>query len=730
MTKEDVRFLIMAFIMKLVVVESPTKCHTIGSYLGSNYKVVATNGHFRDLTTRSYDNLGIDIKKDFKPFYEVTKPQIVKELIAEKKKADEVILATDPDREGEAIAWHVSQILKIDPKVTKRMEFHEITRDSIGKAIESPRTIDLNLVASQETRRIIDRIIGFDLTKLVKAKLKQKSAGRVQTATLKLVYDHEKKIESFVPEEYWTIDIDIDIDKKIIKIPLYRISGEKYKLENQEQAMVVCEKLTNNFITLVNIKDSIRKIESKPAFTTSTLQQEAFNVYHFPTSLTSSLAQRLFEGVKINGELVGLITYIRTDSTALSDSYVNRAHNYINETYGEEYFAGRKVAKKGFLAQSAHEAIRPTSNHRTPEFVRPFLLNYRGKGNDNESIGEMLYKLYKLIYDRALGSVMSAKKESVRTYLFECDEYSFKVENSHVVFDGFSVLKKSESKEDEDIFSHLILGNKLSIQKVNPEQKWTEPPARLTEAKLVKLMEEKGIGRPSTYSSTIKTLLDRPYIREEKGLIYITQEGTINAAVLNKYFPDMVDAKYTAELESQLDEIQNGEISRLDVLQDFYDDFMKKYQVANELIYKSEPIKVGRNCPRCGKPLIIKQGKNHKDFIGCSGFPECHYVEYEKPTEVEGETCPLCHRPLLYRKTSDGKRTFIACSGYPVCKYSRNLDEKLEPTIYEKSNCPKCGGKLYLKNGPYGPYVECENYKECGYRNSLKKKFRRYKRKA
>ena len=699
--------------MKLVIVESPTKSHTIASYLGKDYEVVATKGHIRDLAKEGRGGLGVDVYHDFKPKYVVTNFSSVNELVKKSKDASEIILATDPDREGEAIAWHVTQVLKINPLTTKRMEFHEITRSSITEAIKNPRTIDLNLVSSQETRRIIDRIIGFDLSGLLQRRIKQKSAGRVQSATLKLVCDHENKIKEFVPEEYWTYLIKLNIDNEIISVPLYQINGEKYHIANETEANQIKAR-NGDSVFVKTIKTSTHRIESKPSFTTSTLQQEAFNVYRFSTKQTSSLAQKLFEGVKIGGELVGLITYIRTDSTALSDTYVARAKNYIVETYGDEYFSGKKSAKKEFLSQGAHEAIRPTSNHRTPESVKQYLL---ALGSD----GEKLYKLYKLIYNRALASLMSAKKESVTTIIFGADNLTFKLEVPVLTFDGYTILS-GEKQERALNISFLHEGDKMPISEIVCEKKFTEPPERYSEAKLVKLMEEKGIGRPSTYSSTINHLYHHRYLEQEKGILRPTEEGMKNAFILNKYFPNLVNAKYTAELEAELDEIQEGKENRSSILHKFYDAFIEQYNSVKEKMYKDDDQETGELCPLCGKPLVIKKSVKGT-FIGCSNYPKCKYHSTDNYEKV-GENCPKCGQPLVYRYDKNNKK-FISCSAYPNCSYSRNIYQAPAPILYRARKCPKCGGDLLLKKGKYGSYLECSNFAKCGFRERYKKSSRK-----
>ena len=690
--------------MKLVIVESPNKCHTISRYLGQGYEVMATVGHVRDLSTSGKGGFGVDLKNDFKPSYVVVnnKRKVVSELKEAARKASDIYLATDPDREGEAIAWHLTQILNLPVETTKRLEFHEITRVSISEAIEKPRTIDMNLVNSQETRRIIDRIIGFKLSNIIQKTIKSRSAGRVQSATLKLITEHDEEIANFVPTPYWTINIELIINKRKISAN-FDYFGDIKKLDDEENVKKILSSLTDK-AKVISVKKSHKLVESKPAFTTSTLQQEAYNVYHFSTSKTSRLAQELYEGVEIRGEHTGLITYIRTDSTYLSDTYVARAEAYIEEKFGKEYCGKRKVVKVAG-AQNAHEAIRPTSNHTTPESVRPFL-------------SPDLYKLYKLIYERAVGSLMAPKKEAVQTVLFDCGGVVFKCEGHSTIFDGYTRLNKSETNED---FSLPILneGDELSVSKVNDEKKMTEPPAYYTEARIVKLMEEKKIGRPSTYASTIATLLKRKYIESVKGSIISTEVGKRTAFVLNKYFPNFVDVKYTAQMENELDKIQEGEISRIKTLDEFYKKFMKEVDEAYKIMYTDEDEEVGRNCPICGAPLVKKKSR-YGEFVGCSNYPDCDYREKEE-MEYTGEKCPKCGRPLVYRVNKKHKK-FIACSGYPKCDYVRNEEE---PKVNQKQTgliCPECGGELVERRHGKKTFLGCSNYPKCHHIEPIRKK--------
>ena len=692
--------------MKLVIVESPTKCNTIQRYLGSDYVVKASLGHIRDLATSGKGGLGVDVSNDFAPTYIINKDKrgVVNELKELTKSADEVILATDPDREGEAIAWHLAKVLGLDVETNKRLEFHEITRDSISTAMQNPRTIDLNLVSSQETRRILDRIIGFKLSALINRKIHSKSAGRVQSATLKIVNDNETEINKFVPEEYWDINCEVEINRHSVKISFQNNANGTKDVKNEAEARAIIDSLLEK-VQITSIKKSVKTVESKLPFTTSSLQQEAFAKFKFSTSKTSSIAQSLYEGISVNGEHVGLITYIRTDSTRLSPSYVARAEKYIEEVFGKQYVGTVKKGKNSMLAQDAHEAIRPTGNHRTPESVRQYLTPDQ-------------YNLYRLIYNRAISSLMKPKKEEVLTTMLESGGNIFKLEFSRTIFDGFEVLYKYDQEKD-DVFPDLQVGDELIFTKKECEQKFTTPPARFTEAKIVKTMEELGIGRPSTYASTISTLKKRKYVTEEKGTLIITDQGVKTAHILDKYFPSIVNAKYTADMEAELDKIQEGDVSSIDILENFYGPFVKMIDDGYEKMYEDEQEETGELCPECGHPLVYKFGKNGR-FVACSNYPNCEYVQKEKKETVyTGGTCPNCGSPLVEREKNGTK--FIACSNYPHCRYVEKKEVEVKPI----KKCPQCDGMLIRKKGKYGYFLGCTNFPKCNYMEKIKRKGRK-----
>ena len=646
--------------MKLVIVESPSKTSTLKRYLGDEYEIEASKGHVRDLAITGKNGYGVDIDNSFKAAY-VSSPdkvKIIKNLQNLAKQADEVILATDPDREGEAIAWHIAQILDLDIETTQRLEFHEITRDSITEAIKQPRTINMNLVNSQETRRIIDRIIGFDLSKITKKAIKSKSAGRVQSVTLKLICDHEKEILNFKPETYYSISVEMENEN--YKVNITDFNGKKVdKIKNKDEANNIFSLISDDLV-VENIAVKQRKVKSKEPYTTSTLQQDAFNQYGFKTKETQRIAQKLYEGVEIEEGLVGLITYMRTDSTKLSNSYIQRAKNFIIETYGEKYFVGEKNAKHVTLAQEAHEAIRPTSNHRTPESVKPYLTDHE-------------YKLYKLIYNRAQGSLMADEIDEVHTITLSSNGVHFKLEGFKVLFDGFSKLSKP--KKEKFVIGDIKVGDTLKIKDKILSEEQTKPAPRYSEARVVKLMEEEGIGRPSTYASTIATLIERNYVVSEKGIISPTEQGMITAKFLEGNFNDLMNVKYTAAMESKLDEIESGNTGRIDVLNEFYNSFIKEIDEYNKapkvVVEKPEAKKTGETCPECGSDLVERKSR-YGTFVACSNYPKCKYVKKEKKeVEYVGRKCPDCGSELVYRTSKKGR--FIACSGFPKCHHMEGI---------------------------------------------------------
>ena len=697
--------------MKLIIVESPHKCVTIGRFLGKDYKVMASKGHICDLASNGKMGLGVDVDHDFKPSYLISKDKtgVVNELKAAVRSADEVYLATDPDREGEAISYHLARILGLDVHTTKRLEFHEVTKPAVVKALENPRTIDLKLVKSQETRRIIDRIMGFRLSNILQKKIKSRSAGRVQSVVLKFVVDRENEIKNFVPEEYWTISgVFSDADKNI-KAELSAYKGKAIKINCQSEADKIEGELPEEFVVSA-IKKEIRNREAKPPFITSTLQQEAFSQFHFSTKKTSTIAQRLYEGIEIDGVPTGLITYMRTDSTRLSDEFIAAGKDYIIEKYGKDYFGKVHMQKSAKNVQDAHEAIRPTDIALTPDRVKEYLTKDEGQ-------------LYSLIYDRAIASMMAGRKDSVTTIQLTGNDYTFSCSGSVKVFDGYSkVYGKYEEKESKVDLPSLAQGEVMHKDKIEKLQHFTKAPARYNEGKLVKMMQENGIGRPSTYSPTITNLLDHDYIENQKGALLPTEQGDLTVVKLEEYFPKYMDVSYTARMETELDDIAEGKIDEQKLLSSFWEEFQKYFASAEKNMEKIPPKPVGRDCPKCGAPLVIRKGK-FGEFVGCSDYPRCDYIEKQKPEIVPDKTCPRCGKPLV--KRAGRKGPFIGCSDYPKCNYMETLEgkeivleKKKEVTIpADAPICPRCHtGHLIEKKSRWGKtFLGCSNYPKCRY---------------
>ena len=699
--------------MKLVIVESPAKSKTIAHYLGNEYIVKASVGHIRDLATSGKGGLGVDVENNFKPTYIINKDKtkIVKELKKESKEVDEVILATDPDREGEAIAYHLASVLDLPIETTKRLEFHEITKDSVINAINNPRNIDINLVHSQETRRIIDRILGFKLSKLLKSKIRAESAGRVQSVALRMICEHEDEILKFVPEKYYELLSKITKDNKDYDLNLYKINDKKVEnISSKEKSQDILNKISK-IVKVTSIDEKNKSLKSKEPFRTSTLQQAAFSTLGFSTKETTMLSQQLYEGVETDEGLVGLITYIRTDSTRISDTFVKEARPYIESNYGKEFYNGPKTTlKKVENQQDAHECIRPTSVERTPEKMKKYL-------------SLKAYKLYKLIYERTLGSLMSDKKvlNTIVEFTSKNDDYTitFKLTGSKTLFKGYDIFRMDEESNELPIFN---LNETYELKEINVEEKETKAPSRYSEGKMVELMEKEGIGRPSTYSSTIQTLKDRNYVTSLKGSLTPTEKGMLASKVLVKYFPELINVSYTASLETKLDEIQEGKDTELNVLNEFYSSFDKMYEDVKEKMYK-EPLKIVEgNCPDCGGRLVERFGKYGK-FISCENYPTCKYIKKEpkEAPQETGELCPECGHPLVIRKGKRGNE-FVACSNFPSCRYIKNEEPKLDEYIIEDKNCPKCGSKLVIKYSKGKPFYACPNYPKCKHAEKLEKK--------
>lgn len=638
----------------LVIVESPSKSRTIEKYLVNDYKVLSSKGHIRDLATKGKYGLGVDIDNHFAPTYELIKgkKKMVSELKKEVKAADMVYLATDPDREGEAISWHLKDELKIKDSDYERVVFNEITKDTVIKAFSKARKIDDDLVHSQETRRILDRIIGFRLSKLMQAKTGGKSAGRVQSVALKLIVDREREIQNFIKEEYWTIvakfnDFDASLEK---------YKDDKVELHNEIEADDVLNKLGNVFkIESVDKKD--KKRSSKPPFITSTLEQEASIKLNFTSKKTMSLAQKLYEGIDLEDETVGLITYMRTDSIRLSDEYVKSAYKYIETKYGKEYLGIVKKSKKTENVQDAHEAIRPTSVNRTPESVKKFL-------TPDE------FKLYSMIYKRALASLMKDAKSEQTTVILDNNNYKFKTTGSVIKFDGYLKVYGDYEDSEDAIIPPLdtYKSNVLVSNEIDKEQHFTKPKPRYTEAKLIKEMEELGIGRPSTYSKTMETIVERGYVKVEEKKFVPTEIGIETTDKLQEFFSDLINVKYTAKMEDDLDKIAEGDLVWYNLLDKFYKEFEPMVKDAFDNMEKKKEEETGEMCPLCGNPLVVRSGKYGK-FVACSNYPNCKYVKKKEKQVVEICKCPECDGMIVEKTTKKGK-VFYGCNNYPKCKYA------------------------------------------------------------
>lgn len=661
--------------MNLVIVESPSKTKTIAKYLGPKYKVVSSKGHIRDLATTGKYGLGIDVEDDFKPNYTVIKGKssVIKELKKDASNSDTIYLATDPDREGEAISWHIYDALKLNDNNYKRVVFNEITHDAVVNAFKTPRMIDMNLVKSQETRRMLDRIIGFRLSKLMQSKTGGKSAGRVQSVALKLIVDREREINAFVPEEYWTItakfpDFEADLEK---------YNNKKIEIKSQVEADEILNKLSKSF----NIDGIEKKEKSKKGvlpFTTSSLQQACANKLNFGASKTMRIAQKLYESVDIGTETVGLITYMRTDSTRLSDTFVSDVKSYITKNYGKEYVGSVKKTKEKQNVQDAHEAIRPTSILRTPESVKEYL-------SSDE------YKVYSIIYYRALASLMCDAKVLATTITLENNGYLFKATGSVLVFDGFlKVYQKYMDNEDvvlPDLSDYKT--NVIIAEDILKEQHFTKPAARYTEASLIKELESLGIGRPSTYAKILETIKDRAYVQVKEKKFYPTEIGFETTDKLQEFFSNIINVKYTANMENDLDLIAEDKEDYLKVLKTFYNDFEPLVKTAFEQMEKKAPEETGESCPLCGNPLVFRKSK-YGMFTACSNYPTCKYIKQEEKEVKTVCKCPNCGHDIIEKKSKRGK-VFYGCNNYPKCKtayWDKPIGE----------SCPECGAMLTEKN--------------------------------
>lgn len=691
---------------KLVIVESPTKVKSIKKYLGSEYDVMASMGHIRDLPKSKF---GIDIDNDFKPDYinMPEKKELIKSLKTAAAKSDFVYLATDPDREGEAISWHLAQILGLNLEDENRIAFNEITKSGVDKGISNPHRIDTNLVDAQQARRVVDRIVGYKLSPFLWKKVKSGlSAGRVQTVALRLIVDREREIEAFKPEEFWTIDAKLLSGGKSFLSRLFGLSdGKKLDtIRDEKTALDIVEKLKGQSFTVSDIKRGTRTRQPAPPFTTSTLQQEASRKLNFTGQRTMSVAQKLYEGVDVEGfGTTGLITYMRTDSLRISEEARSAAADFITGTYGGDYLpANPRYFKTKNGAQDAHEAIRPTNVFITPDKAKA-------------SLTAEQYKLYKLIWERFLASLMAACIQNTVSVDITAGDYLFKASGYKVKFDGFTVLY--EEGKDEETEANVMLpdmkkGDTLKLKSLLPNQHFTQPPARYTEPTLIKTLDENGIGRPSTYAPIITNILQREYIEREKKSLKPTTLGTLVCDLINEYFKKIIDTKFTANLETSLDKIGLGEEKWLDTVSDFYKDFDVLYKKAEKALdgrrVKIPVVESDVVCEKCGRKMVERTGRFGK-FLACPGYPECKNTKPMPENEIK-EPCPVCGGKLIKRISKKGKK-FYGCSNYPKCNFA-------SPGIPTGEKCPECGG--FIIKGIRGRKY-CMN-SECPTRKTKKEK--------
>ena len=682
----------------LVIVESPAKAKTIGKFLGSKYKVVASNGHVRDLPK---SQLGVDVEHDFEPKYITLRGrgEVLDNIRREAKAAKKIYLATDPDMEGEAISWHLAHILKMDADSPCRIVFNEITSNTVKKSVKEPRTIDMDLVDAQQARRVLDRLVGYKISPILWAKVRRGlSAGRVQSVAVSIICDREQEINDFVPEEYWNISAKLKVQgsRKPLEARFYGMGGKKLDVHDEKTANDIIARSGNEF-TVSDIKTSEKSRHAPAPFTTSSMQQEAARKLGFTTKLTMLIAQQLYEGVEIQGKgTTGLITYIRTDSVRIADEAQKAALEYIAEAYGKDYVPDKPNIYKGRKgAQDAHEAIRPADIRLTPQEVKA-------------SLNASQYKLYKLIYERFIASQMTEARLETTTVSFDANGCTYRAAGTKVLFPGYTAIYtegRDDGAEEEAAIPAVNANDVFKAEKVEKEQKFSQPPARYTEASLVKLLEEKGIGRPSTYAPTISTIIERGYVRREKKQLVPTELGFVVTKIMKENFSDIVDIKFTADMESKLDLIKDGEEPWKEVIRDFYGPFEKTLEKASESIEKVViPDEVSDvQCEKCGSMMVYKMGRFGR-FLACPNFPTCRNTKaIVEKTDVK---CPLCGGEIIKRKSKKGK-VFYGCEKYPECSFV-SWDKPV------KERCPKCGGVMVHKTGHGGGFDACIA-EGCGY---------------
>ena len=678
----------------LVIVESPAKAKTINKFLGSNYHVVASNGHVRDLPK---SRLGIDVEDDYEPKYITIrgKGDILAMLRKEAKKADKIYLATDPDREGEAISWHLSKALKLEDKKFYRISFNEITKNAVKASLKNPREIDMDLVDAQQARRVLDRIVGYKISPLLWAKVKRGlSAGRVQSVALRIIADREEEIDAFIPEEYWTLDANLKVkgERKLLTAKFYGTEKNKVTISSKEELDAIVKEVENADYSVADIKKGERTKKAPVPFTTSTLQQEASKALNFATAKTMRIAQQLYEGVDIKGSgTVGLITYLRTDSTRISEEADAAARTYISEQYGQNYVSQtEKTVKNGQKIQDAHEAIRPTDITRTPVLVK-------------ESLTRDQFRLYQLIWRRFAASRMAPARYETTSVKIGAGEYVFTVAASKVAFDGFMSVytEEGDDKKGNILSQSLEKGMELKLKELKPEQHFTQPPAHYTEASLVKTMEELGIGRPSTYAPTITTIISRRYVSKEQKNLYVTELGEVVNNIMKQAFPSIVDVNFTATMEGLLDCVEAGTVQWKTVVRNFYPDLKHDVDEAEKELKKVDIQDEVTDvvCDNCGRNMVIKYGP-HGRFLACPGFPDCRNTKpyYEKI----GVACPKCGGEIVMKKTKKGRK-YYGCENNPECDFM----SWQKPSA---KKCPKCGNYMLEK----GNKLVCSQ-ETCGY---------------
>ncbi len=684
--------------MKLVIIESPFKREALKKYLGQGYEVFATKGHIRDLPQK---NFGIDLKNNFEPKYEVVpdKKELIKELKSRAEKADEVLIATDPDREGEAISWHVANILGFDNDKECRIQFNEISKKAVTKALEKPRKIDLKLVDAQQARRVLDRLVGYKVSPILCKKIAPKlSAGRVQSVALKLVVEREIEIEKFVPEEYWTVNALLKKGASQIKAALATFKGKKFVPKNKEEVDELLKVCQGKEFLVKDVKKAKTKSHAPAPFTTSTMQQDALNKLGMSLARTTSSAQQLYEGVDIKGEgKIALITYIRTDSVRISADAQNACREFIKNKYGDDFVPAKpNIYHTKESAQDAHEAIRPITMDITPEMAKETL------SSDN-------YKLYKLIYERFLASQMSEAEYSSVTINFDCEDYGFKVSGKTMEFPGYTSVYKEfvEEENKEGMAGKLPKIEKdelLPCEKIIPEQKFTKPPTRYTEASLVKAMEEKGIGRPATYAATITILQSRKYTLKEGKYLLPTELGRKITAYLDQFFSSVINVKFTAYMEGRLDDIAEKEEDWRSVVSNFWNGFehLLARADASSVTMKEPPKETDIVCEKCGSKMLIRSGR-FGEFLACSNFPKCKNTRPLDSSKKVAGVCPECGGEMVERKSKKGK-VYYSCDNYPECKF-------MSWDITTGKKCPKCGNPIIQK----GKTTKCSN-NDCDYK--------------